>query len=111
MSCSDQVFKDLTQCKLRLCDAMLSFPTLHLESISRQQVNYIIYSPLYTFHLSFLLYGLLNPAAEREPESALVLSSKLVHPQLCVHLDPGKFPASGLLMFLDGCILNVTQEC
>lgn len=66
---------------------------------------------IYSFHLSILLYGLINPAAEREPESALVLSSKLVHHQLCVHLDPGKFPASGLLMLLDGCILNVTQEC
>ena len=64
-----------------------------------------------SFHVSFLHYGLTNPAAEGEPESALVLSCKLVHPQLCVHLDPGKFPASGLLMFLDGCILNVTQEC
>lgn len=49
-----------------------------------------------SFHLSFLHYGLINPAAEREPESASVLSRKRVHPQLCVHLDPGKFPASGL---------------
>ena len=49
-----------------------------------------------SFHLSFLHYGLINPAAEREPESASVISRKRVHPQLCVHLDPGKFPASGL---------------
>ena len=55
MSCSDQVFKNFTQCKFRLCDAMLSFPTFHLENISKQQLNYIIYSPLYIFHLSFLL--------------------------------------------------------
>lgn len=61
--------------------------------------------------ISLLHHGFIKPSAEREPESAFIVSNKLVHPQRCVHLDPGMVPASGLIMFLDGCILNVTQEC
>lgn len=48
---------------------------------------------------------LLPENSTRAHELSLVLGS-----WLCIHLDAGRAPASGFMVFLGGCILNVNGE-
>lgn len=53
---------------------------------------------------------LLPENSTRDHELSLVLGSEVVFSWLCIHLDTGRAPASGFMVFLGGCILNVNGE-
>lgn len=53
---------------------------------------------------------LLPENSTRAHELSLVPGSEVVCSWLCIHLDAGRAPASGFMVFLGGCILNVNGE-